>query len=569
MTSKSNLTNGNLASSKENNETEVRNVEELEHVEEIVEDEDDDQIINAIGNMGRWQARRILFIFCFKFCLAIPNMGTTFIGAKTDFWCERPAEFRDMSREDWRKMSSPVLVDAEGMLSRDRCNVWDSPDHQRPSDNATKPCTAWEFDRSTYTNTIIQDFDLVCGNTSARNWAQSSYYFGFLLGIAVSGWLSDHFGRMRTIVPLLSGMATFGILSAFSPTVQWFMLTRFLQGCCHSVGVIFCWTVELVGGKWQVIVGMSNWGPWVVGWYATALISYLAPDWRDFQLISSIPVYTTLVFYCVLPESPRWLLSVGRLAEAEGIVRKAAKENGKSLPEDWKLRPINFEDKEASTVSVFSLCSSLNMTAKTFLLFFNWFSNSLVYFGLALKSGSLGGTIMGSYLLNGLMEIPAYTICTWVIIAKGRKLCYVTLMILGGIALFAIMGIPLNYFHQNWPSVALSLFGKMCISGEIRFDGKNKKCFLDIFQLPSECSTSTRPRFSRLSTAPWAWGCLLQLPGSAPSSLRSSDPSKTHSGLVLLSQSSGSWLFSLDCWPSTYPRRRTGRFRTPWKRATG
>lgn len=424
-----------------------------------------DQIIDAIGEIGPWQLRRICFLFLFKACLALPNMGITFFSARTDFWCQRPDSETLVPVEEWRNMSSPLILNSDGEWHRDQCHIWNSEDFKQPLDNGTKPCTSWEYDRSVYTNTIIHDFDLVCQNRNKKDWAQSSYFTGFLIGMAVSGSLSDYFGRMRTIVPLLMGMCTFGTLSAFSTTVEWFMVTRFLQGCCHSVGIVFCWTVELVGGKWQTIIGMSNWGPWVLGIFLTAAVSAVAPDWRHYQLITSVPVYVTVIFYCILPESPRWLLSVGRIEEAEVIVKKAAKENDRPLPENWKLHPIS--EGQAKKGTVFDLFSSVNMATKTLILFYAWFTNSFVYYGLTLSCGSLGGSLMINYLLNGLMEIPAYSVCTWILLNAGRKKCYVSLMTAGGLSLFAIMGIPLNYFQYNWPAIVLSLIGKMCITGKV------------------------------------------------------------------------------------------------------
>ena len=62
------------------------------------------------------------------------------------------------------------------------------------------------------------------------------------------------------------------------------------------------------------------------------LEAYLIRDWVTLQLVA----YTPLLIFCLLwflvPESPRWLLAKGRNEEAEKIIRKGAKINGKEFP---------------------------------------------------------------------------------------------------------------------------------------------------------------------------------------------------------------------------------------------
>ena len=60
-------------------------------------------------------------------------------------------------------------------------------------------CTAWEYDHSTFDSTIITDFDLVCENGSMKNFAQSIFFGGLMIGVFISGWVSDFFGRKPTL----------------------------------------------------------------------------------------------------------------------------------------------------------------------------------------------------------------------------------------------------------------------------------------------------------------------------------------------------------------------------------
>ena len=63
------------------------------------------------------------------------------------------------------------------------------------------------------------------------------------------------------------------------------------------------------------------------------------------------------------------------------------------------------------------------------------------------------------------MEIPAYTICMWVLLKKGRKLPYVLMMLTAGASLLLTMAVPRGVYAYNWPQVVLALIGKLMITG--------------------------------------------------------------------------------------------------------
>lgn len=55
------------------------------------------------------------------------------------------------------------------------------------------------------------------------------------------------------------------------------------------------------------------------------------------------------------------------------------------------------------------------------------------YYGLSLNSGSLGGNIYINFMLGGLVEFPAYTVC-FACNKLGRKPFHIGGMMIGGLA---------------------------------------------------------------------------------------------------------------------------------------
>lgn len=191
---------------------------------------------------------------------------------------------------------------------------------------------------------------------------------------------------------------------------------------------------------------------------------------------------------------------MGRVSSAEKIVRQAVKMNGqKDLPADWKLTPIHKKDDKR--YYVFHLFCSKNLAMKTIILYVNWFANSFVYYGLTLNSGKLNDNLMIQFLLNGLMEIPAYSFSLWILLKRGRKVPYVTMMMIGGIALFCTMAVPKNAFPNNWPIVVLALIGKLMITGRIKLQTINTTILsinTSVFQVPLQSSTCIQQRSIQL-----------------------------------------------------------------------
>ena len=80
------------------------------------------------------------------------------------------------------------------------------------------------------------------------------------------------------------------------------------------------------------------------------------------------------LIYSIIPESPRWLLSKGKLEEATRIITKLAEVNGKQLPD----RIISsFESDIGKTKGrVWQLFSTRVLAFRTIVIIINWYAAS-------------------------------------------------------------------------------------------------------------------------------------------------------------------------------------------------
>ena len=159
-------------------------------------------------------------------------------------------------------------------------------------------------------------------------------------------------------------------------------------------------------------------------------------------------------------------MSVGKLKEAEAVVRQGASYNKMSLPQDFQLTTGNNNNTgdtgEQGRHTVLDLMRSPNMRAKTVILYYNWFVNTFSYYGLSLNMGSLtGGTnIYFNFTLMSLMEVPAYIAAMLLVLHYGRRVPYSMSLIIYGASLIVIMLVP----AASWSVTVLSLVSKLAIT---------------------------------------------------------------------------------------------------------
>lgn len=161
--------------------------------------------------------------------------------------------------------------------------------------------------------------------------AGAAYLAGAVIGAVFFGWLTDRLGRKKlftiTVLVYLSATAA----TAFSWNLWSFLLFRFLTGM--GIGgeytAINSAIQELVPARvrgWtDLVINGSFWVGAAIGGVAAIVLldpALVPPDmgWRLAFFIGAVLGLVVMILRQWIPESPRWLMSHGRIAEAERIV---------------------------------------------------------------------------------------------------------------------------------------------------------------------------------------------------------------------------------------------------------
>ncbi|MDI2091444.1 sugar porter family MFS transporter [Commensalibacter oyaizuii] len=162
-------------------------------------------------------------------------------------------------------------------------------------------------------------------DATSQQIVTSAIILGALLGCLIVAPFSDRFGR-RPVIAVIGILFVLGSLaSAFAPTLSTLIWARFLLGFPTGAAT------QVIPGYIAEIAPSHHRGKMVSLFQVMVVlgitIAYfggypLGSDWRLMLGLGAIPAVILLIGIFALPESPRWLLTKNRTADALKILTK-------------------------------------------------------------------------------------------------------------------------------------------------------------------------------------------------------------------------------------------------------
>ncbi|KAL6098313.1 slc22a5 [Pungitius sinensis] len=432
-----------------------------------------------LGEWGRFQ-REVFFLLCLS---VVPNgfsgMAIVFVADTPPHACLIPA--RANLTAAWRNSSAPLLEGTAGGGAplRSRCSRYRLEDVKRFSDAgllpgvdvdlsnvSTEGCLdGWEYDRSVYVSTIISEWDLVCDNRWKNPLTSSLFFCGVLAGSFLSGQLSDRYGRKIVLFVTMAVQTLFTLLQVFSPSWPAFCAMFFVVGLGQISNYVaaFVLGTEILGPRVRTVFSTAGVSLFFgAGYMLLPLFAYFLRDWRKLLLGLALPGFLCVPLWWYIPESPRWLLSQGRVQEAEDILRDAARRNGIEPPPvifGPLQRELQCESRKAHNIC--DLLRSGNIRWISLTLWLVWNTVAIAYFALSLNTANLHGDAYFNSLVSALVEMPAYALSWAMFRWCSRRLSLFSTLFMGGVFLLFIKLVP---HHMVYLAITLEMLGKFAVT---------------------------------------------------------------------------------------------------------
>ncbi|MEK5005930.1 MULTISPECIES: MFS transporter [Bacillus] len=254
-----------------------------------------------------------------------------------------------------------------------------------------------------------------------------SGYIGQAIGAIFFGWLAERRGRVFSAKWTVLLMSVMSIACVFSGNFMALFIFRFIQGIGvgGEVPVAASYINELSRAQGRGRFFMLYEMIFPLGLMISAQIgAFVVPSfgWKWMFLIGGIGGLIVFVFFFMLRESPRWLISKGKLDEAERIIEEIEASTDKRMP---VAKQVFSSTEKGDWKELFSTF----YRKRTLIVWGLWFSAYFVSNGLNNWLPSLyntvynlpvGDSLRAASLTNILQTIGVFA-CAFLIDKVGRK----------------------------------------------------------------------------------------------------------------------------------------------------
>uniref|UniRef100_A0A8D1EX81 Solute carrier family 22 member 14 n=1 Tax=Sus scrofa TaxID=9823 RepID=A0A8D1EX81_PIG len=313
-------------------------------------------------------------------------------------------------------------------------------------------------------------------------------------------------GRYPAILLSLLELIIFGFGTAFVKSFHQYLFFRFLVSqavvgySTSSLSLITEWLVGMHRAHAIILEGCF----FAVGVLYLTGLAYNLLHWRLLFLVGGTPAFLLISYIWILPESPRWLMTKGKLEEATQLLCYAAGVNKKTIPLSLLSK---LPGKKVAKASILDFYSNKHL-CQVALILCSMFALGCSYYMLSFRMKELGVDIHLTQVIPGIMEVPGRLCCIFLLERFKRKWSLMLTLFQGAFLCFLSLVLPSGRAPTPQPSELKSLLVLIIVLGEFSLAASVTLLFLYTSEL---LPTVLRATGLGLMCLFWAAGGILSL----------------------------------------------------------
>jgi putative MFS transporter len=274
-------------------------------------------------------------------------------------------------------------------------------------------------------------------------------FAGQAVGAVLFGWTAERFGRLRIAIVTTAIFGVMSLVCATAASYDQLFWYRFVQGfgLGGEVPIAAAYINEIARAKDRGRFFFLYEAAFPVGLLVVALVgAWIVPrfGWQWLFVLGALPALLTFMLRLWCPESPRWLASKGRLAEADHIVTAIENEISKGNP--GALPPVAAVTSGPTQEGSWTELIGARYLPRMIMASVLWVCAFFITYGLLVWLPTIFTTVyklpvqqaLNYSLLANIVGLISFVACAFVIDRLGRRLTFGLAFLIGSLPLFAL-----------------------------------------------------------------------------------------------------------------------------------
>lgn len=340
--------------------------------------------------------------------------------------------------------------------------------------NCSHPTFQYQF------RSINVEYNYFCDTSKLVKNSISVQMFGVLAGSIVFGQISDSFGRKIGSQVASVGMLIGWLIVVQSRNLLHFTVSRTIVGFFTggSISIINVFIMENIPKKHRMWINMAiTWSP---NMPIYSLFAWIAGGWKNLAYINAFMCIPGILFFqFFIHESPRWLVTKGKISEAVQVLQRQLKTSKQEhlIHEDFE---DNLHLEYAKTVkqntrktkfSYYHLFVTPRLAVTTIVLAYSYWATSIINYGVLFNMEKLSGSIYWNSVYTGLMRYACNLSFGWADLKFkriGRKFIHTSGLVIIVISLSLVVGAyALHMNHEMKDVIRISILLASSMTSQI------------------------------------------------------------------------------------------------------